>query len=666
MGASMEEAGRERPGAGPAASGPAAPHGLTLEGVVGWLQGRFKQADLERTAWARERETLLGRLRAAEEEGRRAEKVVLLLDRRTKMLEAALRRERGGRGGEGGAAERAAAEHAAAEAPAETAHALCADLKAYVGLRTKNKKLSAVHSLWEAAQAAKTAGGESGAGGRPASGNKAAAAANAKTSRQKEQSVKRAARVKVLKSAVEEAVESVLGDMEVNVAPDSPRKPAPGPARAAGAATGGNAAEAEAEAAAPPPAEATAGGDTLAEEEEEEERVHVRAGGRGEERTERTDRAEPACASAFAFDGHLAAVRALAWDGARLVTASADATVRLFDLGLAVPEWPRFAGPAGCPEGDTEPSCTLRGHAGPANSVALLGGARLVSGGADGVKLWEVPAGPDLYGCHGRALPHLRASSGPTPGAVWGLAAKAGVVASVDGARAITFLDVRRGLQAVGTSRPDGAAAGYTCLAAAEDEVFIGDVVGDVHRVAWTDLDAGRASPTCCPNLEHPGQAANSLAWWAARRLVVVGYQGGQVGFLDPRQGFRQAAASAAGCGNAFAAPLAADGHRFAIAGADGATRFWDLRAPGRPLRSHAPPGQVRKSAASATVLLCYAVLVAALLLPPSSPTSLSMLTGETAQGGGDAAATALAAHPEEPVVAVGTAGGGVRVCRPG
>ena len=42
------------------------------------------------------------------------------------------------------------------------------------------------------------------------------------------------------------------------------------------------------------------------------------------------------------------------------------------------------------------------------------------------------------------------------------------------------------------------------------------------------------------------------------------------------------------------------------------------------------------------------------------------MLTGETAQGGGDAAATALAAHPEEPVVAVGTAGGGVRVCRLG
>ena len=663
MGAVEEEADRERPGAGPAAAGPAAPRGLTLEGVVGWLQGRFKQADLERTAWARERETLLGRLRAAEEEGRRAEKVVLLLDRRTKMLEAALRRERGGKGGEGGAAEHATSDEETAHA--EAAHALCVDLKAYVGLRTKNKKLSAVHSLWEAAQAAKAAGGESGAGGRPASGNKAAAAANARTSRQKEQSVKRAARVKVLKSAVEEAVDSVLGDMQVSVGPDSPRKPAPGGTRAACGAAEWS--KAEADAAAPAPAaEATAGGDALAEEVEE--RVHVRAGGRGEEQPEGTERTEPAGVSAFAFDGHLAAVQALAWDGARLATASADATVRLFDLGLAVPEWPRLPGPAGFPEGDTEPSCTLRGHAGPANSLALLGGARLVSGGVDGVKLWEVPAGPDLYGCHGRALPHLRASSGPTPGAVWGLAAKASVVASVDGARAITFLDVRRGLQMVGTSRPDGAAAGYTCLAAAEDEMFVGDVIGDVHRMAWTDLNAGRASPTCCPNLEYPGQAANSLAWWAARRLVVVGYQGGQVGFLDPRQGFRQAAAAAAAvCGNAFAAPLAADGHHFAIAGADGATRFWDLRAPGRPLRSHAPPGQVRKSAASAaTVLLqCYAGGG-----PPPTPVitqpPLSMLTGETAQGGGDAATTALAAHPEEPVVAVGTAGGGVRVCRLG
>ena len=660
MGA-VEEADRE-PGAGLAAAGPAAPRGLTLEGVVGWLQGRFKQADLERTAWARERETLLGRLRAAEEEGRRAEKVVLLLDRRTKMLKAALRRERGGKGGEGGAAEHASSDEETAHA--ETAHALCVDLKAYVGLRTKNKKLSAVHSLWEAAQAAKAAGGESGAEGRPASGNKAAAAANAKTSRQKEQSVKRAARVKVLKSAVEEAVDSVLGDMQVSVAPDSPRKPAPGGTRAACGAAEWS--KAEADAAAPAPAaEATAGGDALAEEVEE--RVHVRAGGREEEQPEGTERTEPAGVSAFAFDGHLAAVRALAWDGARLATASADATVRLFDLGLAVPEWSRLPGPAGFPEGNTEPSCTLRGHAGPANSLALLGGARLVSGGVDGVKLWEVPAGPDLYGCHGRPLPHLRASSGPTPGAVWGLAAKAGVVASVDGARAITFLDVRRGLQMVGTSRPDGAAAGYTCLAAAEDEVVVGDVIGDVHRMAWTDLNAGRASPTCCPNLEHPGQAANSLAWWAARRLVVVGYQGGQVGFLDPRQGFRQAAAAAAACGNAFAAPLAADGHRVAIAGADGATRFWDLRAPGRPLRSHAPPGQVRKSAASAaTVLLqCYAgggpPPISVITQPP-----LSMLTGETAQGGGDAAATALAAHPEEPVVAVGTAGGRVRVCRLG
>jgi WD40 repeat protein len=252
---------------------------------------------------------------------------------------------------------------------------------------------------------------------------------------------------------------------------------------------------------------------------------------------------------------------AAAPDGTRALTASLDATLRLWDLGRR------------------ETLATLSGHASAVTSVAYLGGGgRAVSGGRDRtVRVWDLTDGRLLRTLegHGETVSAVDVSpSGPEV-----------VSASWDGT--VRIWDLRKGVEA---HVMEGHGAQVTSVRYATDGQALASAGWDGTVRIW---EAATGEPLTL--LEGHEGNVTAVALHPTGRSVASGGEDGTVRLWDPRA--RRAMRTFRGHeGEISRVVFTPDGRFLVSSGRDHTVRVWDLRK-GKEARTLNHPAAVHSVA---------------------------------------------------------------------